>query len=80
MDGPTIADTGIAARCWSDHRSVSTFLAVGESKAQALAAAFGPEARPDPAIPSSLVAAEADLVSVILDDAAAAALSTGARA
>jgi 6-phosphogluconolactonase len=56
------------------------FLAVGESKAQALAAAFGPEARPDPAIPSSLVGAEADLVSVILDGAAAAALSTGARA
>lgn len=56
------------------------FLAEGPSKADALAAAFGPEARPGPAIPSSLVAAEADLVSVIVDRAAAAGLGTGATA
>jgi 6-phosphogluconolactonase len=56
------------------------FLAPGESKARALAAAFGPDARPDPAVPASLVAAEADLVSVLVDDAAAVGLGTGARA
>ncbi len=55
------------------------FLASGESKVQAVAAAFGPAARPDPATPSSLVAAEADLVSVLVDHAAAAGLGSGAR-
>ena len=56
------------------------FLAAGESKADAVSAAFGPDARPDPAVPSSLVAAEADLVSVLLDRAAAVGLGSGARA
>ena len=56
------------------------FLAEGESKADALAAAFGADARPDPAVPSSLVAAEADLVSVLVDHAAAVGLGSGARA
>ena len=56
------------------------FLASGASKADAVAAAFGPAARPDHGVPSSLVAAEADLVSVLVDRAAAAGLGTGARA
>jgi 6-phosphogluconolactonase len=55
------------------------FLASGESKADAVAAAFGPDARPSPAVPSSLVAAEADLVSVLLDRAAAVGLGGGVR-
>lgn len=54
------------------------FLAKGSSKADALAAAFGPDARPVPAVPSSLVAAEADLVSVLVDRDAAARLGNGA--
>lgn len=55
------------------------FLATGPSKAPAVAAAFGPDARPDQGTPSSLVAAEADLVSVLVDHAAAAGLGSGAR-
>jgi 6-phosphogluconolactonase len=56
------------------------FLAAGESKAPAIAAAFGPDARPDPGVPSSIVGAEADLVSVLVDRAAAAGLPSGVRA
>ena len=56
------------------------FVAAGESKAEAIGGAFGPNARPDPAVPSSLVAAEAELVSVLLDRAAAAGLDPGVRA
>jgi hypothetical protein len=39
-----------------------------------VAAAFGPGARPDPHIPSSLVPGIADDVTVLLDSAAAAKL------
>jgi 6-phosphogluconolactonase len=45
-------------------------LATGESKAEAVAAAFGPDARPDPHVPSSLLASHAkDVkdVKVLLD-------------
>jgi 6-phosphogluconolactonase len=55
------------------------FLATGESKADAVAEAFGPHARPDPAVPSSLLAAEAKQITVLLDAAAAAALDGGGR-
>ncbi len=50
------------------------FLAVGESKAQAIAAAFGPDAEPDPHTPSSLLVPEAKSITVLLDDAAASEL------
>ncbi|HLH64387.1 MAG TPA: 6-phosphogluconolactonase [Solirubrobacteraceae bacterium] len=50
------------------------FLATGESKAPAVARAFGAHARPDPATPASLVAAQAASVTVLLDEAAASAL------
>jgi 6-phosphogluconolactonase len=46
------------------------FLATGESKAQAIAAAFGPDAKPDPHVPSSLLPSHAkDVrdVKVLLD-------------
>lgn len=46
------------------------FLATGESKAEAVAAAFGPDAKPDPHVPSSLLASHAkDVkdVKVLLD-------------
>jgi 6-phosphogluconolactonase len=46
------------------------FLATGESKAQAVAAAFGPDASPDPHVPSSLVVShvkDGTEVKVLLD-------------
>ena len=43
------------------------FLATGESKAKAVAAAFGPDAKPDPHIPSSLLPSQAREVKVLLD-------------
>jgi 6-phosphogluconolactonase len=43
------------------------FLATGENKAAPIAAAFGPGARPDPRIPSSLLAPLAKDVKVLLD-------------
>jgi 6-phosphogluconolactonase len=47
------------------------FLVSGESKANAVAAAFGPEAQPDPHVPASLLPPLADDVTVLLDPAAA---------
>jgi 6-phosphogluconolactonase/glucosamine-6-phosphate isomerase/deaminase len=43
------------------------FLATGESKADAVAAAFGPDAKPDPHVPSSLLPPQAREVKVLLD-------------
>ncbi|MBV9604160.1 MAG: 6-phosphogluconolactonase, partial [Solirubrobacterales bacterium] len=43
------------------------FLATGESKAEAVAAAFGPEAKPDPHVPSSLLPGHAREIKVLLD-------------
>jgi 6-phosphogluconolactonase len=54
------------------------FLATGESKAEAVAAAFGPDAKPDPHVPSSLLPALAEEVTVLLDRAAASGLGPGA--
>jgi 6-phosphogluconolactonase len=52
------------------------FLAVGAAKARAVAAAFGPEARPDPRTPASLLAPlAAERITVLLDDAAAGDLA-----
>ena len=57
------------------------FLATGESKAAAVAAAFGAAAMPDPHVPSSLVASLAKDVKVLLDRAAAVGLQlSGERA
>lgn len=53
------------------------FLVSGESKADAVAAAFGPEARPDPHVPSSLLPPMVDDLTVLLDPAAARRLSSG---
>ena len=49
-------------------------LATGESKAQAVAAAFGPDAKPDPHVPSSFLAENAKEVLVLLDPPAASRL------
>lgn len=50
------------------------FLATGESKADAIARAFGPDANPDTSTPSSLLVPEADAITVLVDDAAASRL------
>jgi 6-phosphogluconolactonase len=50
------------------------FLASGASKADAVAAAFGPDARPDPHVPSSMVTQFASELTVLLDADAAAKL------
>jgi 6-phosphogluconolactonase len=52
------------------------FLVTGASKADAVAAAFGPDAKPDPHVPSSLLATFSDEVTVLLDRAAAGRLET----
>jgi 6-phosphogluconolactonase len=53
------------------------FLAEGESKADAIAEAFGPHADPDPAVPASLLVPAAKLITVLIDRAAAARLEPG---
>ncbi len=50
------------------------FLATGDSKADAIARAFGPDADPDPGTPSSLLVPEAKSITVLVDDAAASRL------
>lgn len=54
------------------------FLATGESKADAVAAAFGPDARPDPHVPSSLLPPLAKEIMVLLDRDAARRLPSAA--
>ena len=56
----------------SAHKIV--FLAVGDSKADAIARAFGPDAEPDPSTPSSLLVPEAKAIRVLVDEAAASRL------
>ena len=50
------------------------FLVAGESKADAVAAAFGPDATPDRHVPASLIPPLVDEVQVLLDPSAAARL------
>jgi 6-phosphogluconolactonase len=47
-------------------------LAAGESKADAVAEAFGPDAEPDPEVPASMLVPNAKLLTVLVDPAAAA--------
>lgn len=57
------------------------FLATGESKAEPVAAAFGPGAKPDPHVPSSLLPPLAKDVKVLVDPAAGslvASIASGA--
>lgn len=49
-------------------------LASGESKADAVASAFGPDARPTPHVPSSMVREFASELTVLIDPAASARL------
>lgn len=50
------------------------FLVTGGSKADAVAAAFGPDAKPDPHVPASMLVPLADTITVLLDQDAAAGL------
>jgi 6-phosphogluconolactonase len=52
----------------------TVFLVTGESKADAVAAAFGQRATPDPHVPASLLVPLANDLKVLLDPAAAARL------
>ena len=54
------------------------FLATGESKAAPIAAIFGPGARPDPHVPTSLLVPLAKEIKVLLDPAAASGLGLAA--
>jgi 6-phosphogluconolactonase len=51
------------------------FLVVGPEKADAVAAAFGPDAEPDPHVPASLLPPLAGSITVLLDAAAASKCS-----
>ena len=53
-------------------------LASGESKAEAINEAFGPDAEADPSVPSSMLAGVAKELTVLIDPAAASALPQGA--
>lgn len=50
------------------------FLVTGSSKADAVAAAFGPDSKPDPQVPASMLVPLADTMTVLLDHDAAAGL------
>jgi 6-phosphogluconolactonase len=52
----------------------TVFLITGESKAEAVAAAFGADATPDPHVPASMLVPLANELIVLLDPAAAARL------
>lgn len=52
----------------------TVFLVTGESKADAVAAAFGPGATPDPHVPASMLVPLANDLKVLLDPAAAGRL------
>ena len=54
------------------------FLITGESKADAVAAIFGPQAKPDTHVPSSLLVPLAKEIKVLLDPAAASGLGPAA--
>lgn len=56
------------------HTRQMVFLVEGEGKAQAVAAAFAPDVKPDPQIPASMVPPLVDELQVLLDPAAAALL------
>lgn len=54
------------------------FLVSGQSKANAVAAAFAPDATPNPHVPASLLPPMVDELTVLLDGAAASGLPSGA--
>jgi 6-phosphogluconolactonase len=71
---PYVPRVTMTLRALALARSI-VFLVAGESKADAVAAAFGPEVRPDPHVPASLLPPLAGEVTVLLDEAAASRLA-----
>jgi 6-phosphogluconolactonase len=53
------------------------FMVTGAEKADAVAAAFGPDAKPDPHVPASLLPPLAKSITVLLDAAAAGKIASG---
>ena len=70
---PFVPRITMTLRTLSSARKV-VFLVTGASKADAVAAAFGPDAVPDPHVPASLLRALGSEITVLLDPAAAARL------
>lgn len=70
---PYVPRVSLTLRALTGARQVVVLVA-GEGKADAVAAAFGPEAQPDPHVPGSLLAPLAQEVTLLLDRAAAAKL------
>lgn len=75
---PYVARVSLTVNALAASRRV-VFLVAGEAKAGAVAAAFGPDSRPDPQVPASLLGPEAKLITVLLDPAAASGLQTEVR-
>lgn len=73
---PFVSRVSMTLRALALARS-TVFLVAGESKADAVAAAFGPGAQPDPHFPASLLPPLASEVTVLLDQAAASRIPAG---
>jgi 6-phosphogluconolactonase len=70
---PFVPRISLTLRAISAARKI-VLLITGDSKADAVAAAFGPDAEPDPHVPASMVAPLGSEITVLLDPPAAARL------
>lgn len=70
---PFVSRVTMTLKALASARSI-VLLVSGESKADAVAAAFGPDSKPDPHFPASLLPPLVEEVTVLLDQAAASRL------